>query len=110
VDREAFRSWLVSKEPDETVGKTNTPLGCPLSTYLETQYGRMCIVGSDSWRIVTFASEFPAMDGNNHDLPDWARTFIHEIDSKIRQAPMSADWDGVYVTAKDALTTLDAID
>ena len=109
MDREAFRSWLVSKEPDETVGKTNTPQGCPLSAYLETQYGRTCIVGSDSWKIVNF-SDMYAWNGNDHALPDWARTFIHEIDSKIRQAPMSADWDGVYVTAKDALTTLDAID
>lgn len=83
LDRERFRQWLASKEPDEVVGLVRDAHRCPGATWLQECGQRMSITYSHSL-LGTFAKALDeALDPDGEDYRS--------------------------VTAKEALTVLDEV-
>lgn len=93
LDREEFRMWLATREPDERVGLAATTWGCAVASYVEQalEY-REVTVDEEGLKIGSPYRVF--------DLPDWAEEFIASHDDRRIADP---------VTAKEALTILDSI-
>lgn len=101
--REDFRQWLVAREPDEIVGHTFDPYGCPLRAFLLAR-------GCPSPSVTPTYFRTDGLD--RHPLPRWARDFVNVVDPWEPIAD-AADWEpraSEPVTAKEALTILDGID
>jgi len=96
LDREDFRQWLASKEPDEPVG---TESDCPGDRWFSEGLGVEAIMGC-------FYVHLP-FSGKPISAPDWLRRFAAAVDDK--HDPMGPDGWG-NVTAKEALTILDSVE
>jgi hypothetical protein len=90
LDREDFRQWLVSKEPDEVVGVRRSLGDCPA-----VRYGADCGL---SYQQVYNLSRTGGISG-------WLNTFMLGVDR-------NNEWmlPRKPITAKEALTILDSLE
>jgi len=105
-DREGFRLWLVSKDPDERVGTRRSPGWCPLARWIRETVGasEVCVSGThpDDLRVAASFRLTPSGPQRHVQLP-WANAFGLAIDRDRRSGQGG-------VTAKEALTLLDSLE
>ena len=73
LQRDEFTKWLREKKPTEFVGRTQAPNTCPIATFLrEHVEHHSVLVAYFTYRI----------EDHDYNLPEWAATFVREIDRK----------------------------
>lgn len=106
LDREEFRAWLASKEPDEVVGLVSVVSQCPGSEWLKAiGHPKTCVdydhpAYEDAPVSGHLRSDVLALD--QEPAPDWLAWFAYGIDDTADQ--------GKGITAKEALTILDSLE
>jgi hypothetical protein len=90
INRDDFRAWLRSGPEDRIVGEQGTPCKCPLSLFLAYIYGQEFSVTPRKYRPTN--SEYAVC------LPDWACSFVYNIDRQ--------NLPGIDVSANLALRVL----
>ena len=88
LTRKGFREWLVGKPGEEWVGHSYSYSDCPIATYLCGAGMKTAVVG-----VVLYG----APGGEDARIPEWACSFISQIDKGISR----------YITARQALAVLD---
>jgi hypothetical protein len=68
----AFRRWLKTLPPNETVGKRQRHFTCPIARYLAETCGERYRVDEEEYK--------PAYHGRLRRLPLWVREFVWAID------------------------------
>jgi hypothetical protein len=108
LDREEFRLWLATREPDEPVATESEWIAssCAAATYLRKSLGyESANVGlSGSYAVCEREHELGSESCCTvapHVLP-WLREFVHSHDDAMRGRD--------ELTAKEALTILDSIE
>lgn len=81
-----FKTWLESRNPDEIIGKANSPTQCPLSTCTGLSIGNDVYHEKESYSVKC-------------SLPLWASKFVQLID----------DTEKKEITVRDALSILNKI-
>lgn len=78
LNREEFKSWLESIEPDAVVGFTGMAYACPIANFI----GNSACVGAFAYESSLGSAE----------LPKWAQYFISAVDRRTkRHAELTAE-------------------
>jgi hypothetical protein len=105
LDREDFRLWVTSKEPDERIGTRRSAGWCPLAQWIRERTGNPCV--SVAWNVaegpVFSVGTILGGDFRSGRLGPWATRFLGAVDRDPRNGHGG-------VTAKEALTILDSLE
>lgn len=89
LEREAFKAWLESKEPDDIVGFCGSVYKCPVAEYVRASTGAHYVKVAYDWATIKQRKFYPPR-AKGFVPPKWASEFASTVDDEATSRGITA--------------------